>query len=53
MRQKLEYIHQNPVKRGYVDVAEHWRYSSARRYAGEEGLTAIDRWHCRRAAGAS
>ena len=23
MRQKIEYIHQNPVKRGYVDAAEH------------------------------
>ena len=23
MRQKLEYIHQNPVKRGYVDLPEH------------------------------
>ena len=32
--QKIEYIHQNPVKRGYVDKAEHWRYSSARNYLG-------------------
>ena len=38
MRQKLEYIHQNPVKRGYVDEAVHWRCSSARNYAGMEGL---------------
>src|SRR5439155_11323019 len=30
MRQKLEYIHNNPVKRGYVDESTHWRYSSAR-----------------------
>ncbi len=44
MRQKLEYIHNNPVKRGYVDRAEHWRYSSARNYAGEEGLIDIDPW---------
>lgn len=44
MRQKLDYIHANPVKRGYVDRAEQWRYSSARNYAGEEGLIAIDRW---------
>ena len=29
MLQKIEYIHQNPVKRGYVDEAVHWRYSSA------------------------
>ena len=39
--QKLDYIHQNPVKRGYVDAAEHWRYSSARNYAGQEGLIEI------------
>lgn len=38
MRQKLDYIHQNPVARGYVDLPEHWRYSSARNYMGEEGL---------------
>ena len=38
LRQKLEYIHQNPVKRGYVDMPEHWRYSSARSYSGMEGL---------------
>lgn len=44
IRQKLEYIHQNPVKRGYVDCPEHWRYSSARNYAGVEGLIEIDRW---------
>jgi REP element-mobilizing transposase RayT len=30
LRQKLDYIHFNPVKRGYVDKPEHWRYSSAR-----------------------
>ena len=44
MREKLEYIHANPVKRGYVDRAEQWRYSSARSYAGESGLLEIDRW---------
>ncbi|TAN47900.1 MAG: transposase [Methylococcaceae bacterium] len=43
MRQKLEYIHQNPVKRGYVDKPEHWRYSSARNYAGMEGLIEVTR----------
>ncbi len=44
MREKLDYIHANPVKRGYVDKPEHWRYSSARNYAGQDGLIAIDRW---------
>jgi len=34
MRQKLTYIHNNPVKRGYVDDPVHWRYSSARNYHG-------------------
>ena len=38
MLQKLEYIHDNPVKRGYVDQQVHWRYSSARNYAGMPGL---------------
>ncbi len=38
LRQKLEYIHQNPVKRGYIERAEHWRYSSAGNYAGKDGL---------------
>jgi hypothetical protein len=36
--QKVEYIHQNPVRRGYADEPEHWRYSSARNYAGMQGL---------------
>lgn len=44
MRQKLDYIHQNPVRRGYVDQPEHWRYSSARDYQGQAGLISIDRW---------
>lgn len=41
MIQKIEYIHNNPVKRGYVDEPEHWRYSSARDYAGGEGLIPV------------
>ena len=39
--QRLTYIHNNPVKRGYVDLPEHWRYSSARSYMGEESLLPI------------
>jgi REP element-mobilizing transposase RayT len=38
MRQKLEYMHNNPVERGYVDDPVHWKYSSARNYAGLPGL---------------
>jgi putative transposase len=41
LRQKLEYIHRNPVKRGYVDDPVHWRYSSARNYAGQPGLIEV------------
>jgi putative transposase len=29
MEQKLDYLHGNPVARGLVAAAEHWRYSSA------------------------
>ncbi|AHM59888.1 transposase [Flammeovirgaceae bacterium 311] len=29
LEQKIEYIHQNPVRAGYVDEPQHWRYSSA------------------------
>jgi REP element-mobilizing transposase RayT len=41
MRQKLDYIHHNPVKRGYVDFGEQWRYSSARDYQGQPGLVEV------------
>lgn len=41
MRQKISYIHDNPFKRGYVDLPEHWRYSSARNYLGQDGLLPV------------
>jgi REP element-mobilizing transposase RayT len=40
--QKLNYIHQNPVKAGWVTEAEHWLYSSMRNYCGLSSLIAID-----------
>ena len=43
MIEKIEYIHNNPLKRGYVDEAKHWRYSSARDYEGFDGLIEIER----------
>jgi REP element-mobilizing transposase RayT len=43
MIQKIAYIHNNPVKRGYVDEARHWRYSSARDYEGDQGLLEIEK----------
>jgi putative transposase len=42
LKQKIDYIHYNPVRRGYVDLPEHWRYSSARNYAGLEGLLPVE-----------
>jgi len=42
--QKLDYIHQNPVKAGIADKPEEYLYSSARNYYMEENefLLAID-----------
>ena len=40
---RVNYIHYNPVKRGYVDEAIHWRYSSARDYEGFKGLIEVER----------
>jgi putative transposase len=46
MLQKLEYMHNNPLRRGYVDDPLHWRYSSARNYAGMPGLIEVVKdWH--------
>ena len=41
MWQKIEYVHSNPLARGYVDDPVHWRYSSARNYAGQGGLIEV------------
>lgn len=40
--QKIENMQHNPVKRGYVDLPEHWRYSSARNYAGMAGILDVN-----------
>jgi len=42
LRQKLDYIHFNPVKIGLVDCPADWRYSSARNFSGNEGVLEID-----------
>jgi len=43
--EKLRYMHRNPVKRGLVDEAEHWEWSSYRSYAyQEEGWVKINQW---------
>ena len=39
--QKLNYIHNNPVKAEIVQYPEHYLYSSAKDYAGEKGVLNI------------
>ena len=33
-REKVHYIHQNPLRPGLVERAEEWPWSSAREYSG-------------------
>ncbi len=45
LKQKIEYIHYNPVRKGYVETPEDWKYSSARYYAlSEENDLKITRY---------
>lgn len=39
--QKVNYIHNNPVKAGYVQNPEDYNYSSAKNYVDEEGLVDV------------
>jgi REP element-mobilizing transposase RayT len=43
IEQKLEYIHQNPVRAGFVQKAEDYPYSSARNYAELDAMIEIDK----------
>ncbi len=40
--QKIEYIHQNPVRAGIVNNPEDWKYSSSSNYSKDEGILRID-----------
>ena len=42
VRQKIEYIHYNPVRIGLVNKKEEWIYSSAGNYLGLKGVMEID-----------
>ncbi len=45
VEQKLEYLHNNPVKRGLVAAPEHWRYSSAHEWLpGVIPVLKVDPW---------
>lgn len=39
--QKINYLHENPVRAKLVDVAQRYVYSSAKDYAGEKGLLPV------------
>ena len=39
---RINYIHENPVRAGWVARAEEYMYSSAKDYANEQGLMEID-----------
>ena len=39
--QRIEYIHNNPVKAGFVELAADWIFSSARDYEDQKGLIEI------------
>lgn len=39
---RMQYIHENPVRAGLVEKAADYLYSSARSYAGLDGLMAVD-----------
>lgn len=43
LAQKTDYIHWNPVKKGYVVKPEDWKYSSAKnRYLNDESVIALE-----------
>ena len=42
IEQKIDYIHNNPVRAGIVENPEEYIYSSAKNYAGEKGLIDIE-----------
>ena len=41
MDQKIQYIHENPVRAGWVNNEEHYIYSSAIDYCGGKGLVNV------------
>ena len=45
MLQKLQYLHNNPVRYGFVASPEHWRYSSAHEWLpGASPVMRVDPW---------
>jgi putative transposase len=42
MIEKINYIHNNPVRNGLVEYPDHYPYSSARDYIGKRGLVKVN-----------
>ena len=42
IKQKIDYIHNNPVVSGFVTYPVDWKYSSARNYQGDHTILQID-----------
>ena len=42
IKQKIDYIHQNPVENGFVTNPVDWKYSSARNYQDDNTVLEID-----------
>lgn len=43
IKQKIDYIHHNPVKEGFVSNAIDWKYSSARNFQEDHSVLEIDK----------
>ncbi len=41
---KIDYIHNNPVRAGWVEAPEEYMYSSAKDYAEKKGLVQLTMW---------
>lgn len=42
IKQKIDYIHNNPIESGFVTNAVDWKYSSARNYQDDNTILEID-----------
>ena len=44
MNQKMDYVHDHPVRKGFVEIPEHWKYSSTRNWLNDDDrIIEIDR----------
>ena len=43
VNQRLQYLHMNPVKAGFVEKQEDWKFSSAKQYAGGKGMLMLEK----------